>query len=220
MYIRVKQDPISPHNGDASPRENGTDARIKRERPPSRSGSSSNSSTPLSTKPKEHSVWLIVCYRNTNLLLLFKSIVRQIIFITSINVNSNNALNLRTIVFGSIHLQYILHTVCWKADKPPTPVAKPITPTSSGSTTPSSSANKTPKPTTSIGKYEYYLSILRYHNKDINDIGFDATVSNSNIVHQVRPIPICTVQHLLIRHYRPIWVWPQPPIRRDSYIIT
>ncbi|RWS03739.1 transducin-like enhancer protein 4 [Dinothrombium tinctorium] len=48
-------DPVSPHNGEISPRENGTDARMKREaRPPSRSGSSSNSSTPLSTKPKEH----------------------------------------------------------------------------------------------------------------------------------------------------------------------
>jgi len=56
----ANEEPISPspRNGDSSPRENGTDVRIKRERlerPPSRSGSSSNSSTPLSTKTKDHS---------------------------------------------------------------------------------------------------------------------------------------------------------------------
>lgn len=196
----MKQDPISPHNGDASPRENGTDARIKRERPPSRSGSSSNSSTPLSTKPKEHLVWLSVCYRNTNLLLLFKSIVRQIIFITPINVNSNTALNSRTIVFRSIHL----HLVCPKADKPPTPVAKPITPTSSGSTTPGSNANKTPKPTTSIGEYLFSPLLSINDMNHINDICFDATVSLiKQTVLQVRPILICTARHLLIRHSRP-----------------
>uniref|UniRef100_T1KQR5 Groucho/TLE N-terminal Q-rich domain-containing protein n=1 Tax=Tetranychus urticae TaxID=32264 RepID=T1KQR5_TETUR len=52
----ANEEPVSPHNGESSPRENGTDtSRIKREvRPPSRSGSSSNSSTPLSTKPKDH----------------------------------------------------------------------------------------------------------------------------------------------------------------------
>ena len=56
-------------------------------------------------------------------------------------------LNLKPIVF------YIrLDFVYLKAEKPPTPVAKPITPTSSGSTTPSSNANKTPKPNSSIGK--------------------------------------------------------------------
>lgn len=59
MYINNGysfQDPVSPHNGESSPCENGNDTRIKREpRPPSRSGSSSNSSTPLS-KPKEHLV--------------------------------------------------------------------------------------------------------------------------------------------------------------------
>ncbi|KAI1301217.1 Transducin-like enhancer protein 4 [Halotydeus destructor] len=48
----ANEDPASPHNGESSPRENGTV--VKREpRPPSRSGSSSNSSTPVS-KPKEH----------------------------------------------------------------------------------------------------------------------------------------------------------------------
>ncbi|XP_054160322.1 transducin-like enhancer protein 4 [Oppia nitens] len=93
----ANEEPISPRNGDPSPHENGSDVRIKRERerPPSRSGSSSNSSTPLSTKPKEHS-----------------------------------------------------------GDKPPTPLSKPITPTSSGSTTPSSSTNKTPK---AIGPSYPYL---------------------------------------------------------------
>lgn len=54
------QDPISPANGDVtSPRENGAsgDSRIKREnRPPSRSGSSSNSSTPVSKPSKDHLV--------------------------------------------------------------------------------------------------------------------------------------------------------------------
>jgi groucho len=60
----ANEDPTSPHNGDASPRDNGTDARIKRERPPSRSGSSSNSSTPLSTKPKEHLVCIAALNHN------------------------------------------------------------------------------------------------------------------------------------------------------------
>lgn len=56
--VTGNEEPVSPHNGDTSPRENGSDsARIKREtRPPSRSGSSSSSSTPLSSKPKEHLV--------------------------------------------------------------------------------------------------------------------------------------------------------------------
>ena len=56
----ANEDPISPQNGDVtSPRENGAsgDSRIKREpRPPSRSGSSSNSSTPVSKPSKDHLV--------------------------------------------------------------------------------------------------------------------------------------------------------------------
>ncbi|XP_074600286.1 transducin-like enhancer protein 3-B [Brevipalpus obovatus] len=52
--VTGNEEPVSPHNGETSPRENGNDsARSKRDtRPPSRSGSSSNSSTPLSNKMK------------------------------------------------------------------------------------------------------------------------------------------------------------------------
>ncbi|RWS27405.1 transducin-like enhancer protein 4 [Leptotrombidium deliense] len=99
-HEKLDHDPVSPHNEEISPCENGNDSRIKREaRPASRSGSSSNSSTPLSTKPKEH-------------------------------------LN----------------------DKPTTPVSKSITPTSSGSATPSANnSNKNSKPTPAIGPSYPYL---------------------------------------------------------------
>ncbi|XP_055931837.1 transducin-like enhancer protein 4 isoform X5 [Argiope bruennichi] len=93
-----RQEPLSPPNGEMSPRENGTERGLKRERPPSRSGSSSSRSTPSSAKHKDH-------------------------------VN----------------------------DKPPTPVSKPVTPTSSGSTTPSSSGIK-PHPKHALGPpYPYAL---------------------------------------------------------------
>ncbi|XP_055931834.1 transducin-like enhancer protein 4 isoform X2 [Argiope bruennichi] len=92
------EEPLSPPNGEMSPRENGTERGLKRERPPSRSGSSSSRSTPSSAKHKDH-------------------------------VN----------------------------DKPPTPVSKPVTPTSSGSTTPSSSGIK-PHPKHALGPpYPYAL---------------------------------------------------------------
>ncbi|GFU00825.1 transducin-like enhancer protein 3-A [Trichonephila clavipes] len=96
-YFLLKE-PLSPPNGEMSPRENGTERGLKRERPPSRSGSSSSRSTPSSAKHKDH-------------------------------VN----------------------------DKPPTPVSKPVTPTSSGSTTPSSSGIK-PHPKHALGPpYPYAL---------------------------------------------------------------
>ncbi|XP_053211929.1 transducin-like enhancer protein 3-A [Panonychus citri] len=53
---RKDHEPVSPHNGESPPRENGTDASRIKVSPPSRSGSSSNSSTPLSTKPNDHFV--------------------------------------------------------------------------------------------------------------------------------------------------------------------
>ncbi|KAM7311009.1 transducin-like enhancer protein 4 isoform X4 [Ixodes scapularis] len=47
----ANEDPVSPaNNGSLSPRENGSERPIKRERPPSRSGSSSSRSTPVSSK--------------------------------------------------------------------------------------------------------------------------------------------------------------------------
>ncbi|XP_042898489.1 transducin-like enhancer protein 4 isoform X4 [Parasteatoda tepidariorum] len=92
------EEPLSPPNGEMSPRENGTERGPKRERPPSRSGSSSSRSTPSSAKHKDH-----------------------------------------------------------MNDKPPTPVSKPVTPTSSGSTTPSSSGIK-PHPKHALGPpYPYAL---------------------------------------------------------------
>lgn len=117
------QDPISPANGDVtSPRENGSgDSRIKREnRPASRSGSSSNSSTPVSKPSKDH--------------LVSHTLFPLLLFPDSVPV--------------SIHPQN---------EKPPTPVSKSITPTSSGSATPSAGANKPPKATTSIGLPYPYL---------------------------------------------------------------
>ncbi|GBM63869.1 Transducin-like enhancer protein 3-A [Araneus ventricosus] len=51
-------EPLSPPNGEMSPRENGTERGLKRERPPSRSGSSSSRSTPSSAKHKDHVILL------------------------------------------------------------------------------------------------------------------------------------------------------------------
>jgi groucho len=120
----ANEDPISPANGDVtSPRENGSgDSRIKREnRPASRSGSSSNSSTPVSKPSKDH----LVSHSDSRHPALTHGIL-------------------------SFH----------QNEKPPTPVSKSITPTSSGSATPSAgqNANKTPKPATSaIGLPYSYL---------------------------------------------------------------
>ncbi|XP_076339237.1 transducin-like enhancer protein 4 isoform X3 [Tachypleus tridentatus] len=50
----ANEDSVSPSNGQPSPRENGLDRSLKRERPPSRSGSSSNRSTPIASKHKDH----------------------------------------------------------------------------------------------------------------------------------------------------------------------
>ncbi|XP_076322991.1 transducin-like enhancer protein 4 isoform X4 [Tachypleus tridentatus] len=51
----ANEDPISPPpNRQTSPRENGIDRAVKRERPPSRSGSSSSRGTPVPSKHKEH----------------------------------------------------------------------------------------------------------------------------------------------------------------------
>ncbi|GFY37365.1 transducin-like enhancer protein 3-A [Trichonephila inaurata madagascariensis] len=98
LCLFIWKEPLSPPNGEMSPRENGTERGLKRERPPSRSGSSSSRSTPSSAKHKDH-----------------------------VNV------------------------------KPPTPVSKPVTPTSSGSTTPSSSGIK-PHPKHALGPpYPYAL---------------------------------------------------------------
>lgn len=125
----ANEDPPSPHNGTVSPRENGADGRIKREprpvSPSGRSGSSSNSSTPLSTKTKEH-----------------------------------------------------------LSDKPPTPVSKSVTPTSSGSTTPSSSANKALKPTSSIGPPYPYLGAPGAHPSLPADLSVAAAAAYSQgLIH-------------------------------------
>ncbi|XP_076356168.1 transducin-like enhancer protein 4 isoform X4 [Tachypleus tridentatus] len=50
----ANEDPISPPNRQTSPRENGIDRSVKRERPVSRSGSSSSTGTPVSAKHKDH----------------------------------------------------------------------------------------------------------------------------------------------------------------------
>ncbi|GIY51364.1 transducin-like enhancer protein 3-A [Caerostris extrusa] len=116
--------PFSP-NGEMSPRENGTERGLKRERPPSRSGSSSSRSTPSSAKSKDHVLKIISC-----MVLLADCFLV---------VQSECGKHMVNVMITS------------------TPVSKPVTPTSSGSTTPSSSSIK-PHPKACSGPpYPYAL---------------------------------------------------------------